>query len=448
MDFDKIISKLQRTTITKDGVEWLKEALDPFHDTAYVPTGRPDKEERHSIVWKQKSTVTIAAPAAETWSTIIFTLPEERGNSNLTYVGDVTDQYKVVIPASADVMAVGPLCYYSMTDVGAAQQILPSSTAAAYLAIAAAESLNCGVLAQESGTDPSATDVPMRYIGGGFEVTDLTPEIYRQGSVTVGRIPQQVQMNEVILTNGSGTVDHCPTNHECVAVTSNMPPTTATEAVRVPGSATWHAEDGCYCVDTFFDMERPMQTRQTFGARFFNREDEASSGSDTVGFGLAAYDDQTTANHGFYTVCQPNGANTSFAFFSGLNPSSVLRIVCTRLYEMAPMVSDSVLMGLARPSPRYDPLALGVYSLVSQRMPAGVPVGMNAKGDWWKMVAKLISSALPLLSAIPTYGPVVSAVGQGMLVAAPAIAKTVRQVQKAARQNRKKQGKKRSSRRK
>lgn len=67
---EKILSKLgDKIGLTDAAVEWLKTALDPFHDTALNCTGYVDCEMGSSVVQTVKSSVTIACPAGITTGT-------------------------------------------------------------------------------------------------------------------------------------------------------------------------------------------------------------------------------------------------------------------------------------------------------------------------------------------------------------------------------------------
>jgi len=86
------------------------------------------------------------------------------------------------------------------------------------------------------------------------------------------------------------------------------------------------------------------------------------------------------------------------AYFTGLSPTTTLTINWNVLIERFPSAADADLVVLAKPSPRYDPTALELYSLCMQNMPVGVPVKENGLGDWFmKVIGRARDIVMPAL---------------------------------------------------
>jgi len=97
--------------------------------------------------------------------------------------------------------------------------------------------------------------------------------------------------------------------------------------------------------------------------------------------------------------------NWGGAYFTGLSETSTLTVNEIRIFERFPSIqipADSQLVVLAQPSPKYDPQAVELYSVVSAMMPTGVPQKMNGFGEWFKEAVQEARNAIaPALAAIP-----------------------------------------------
>lgn len=80
----------------------------------------------------------------------------------------------------------------------------------------------------------------------------------------------------------------------------------------------------------------------------------------------------------------------------------------------------SVLSAQLRMSPGYDPLAMSKYFQISRQLKDAYPEEYNEKNILWNIIRKVASAAAPMLSAVPSVGPLLSA-GAGVLGALPDI---------------------------
>lgn len=93
---------------------------------------------------------------------------------------------------------------------------------------------------------------------------------------------------------------------------------------------------------------------------------------------------------------------TTGAYFSGLSPETVLTLDYRFITELAPTTANPSMLAMCSPSPPYDPRALDCYSHCINKVPPGVPVGMNAKGDYWRMVLKAAATVAPYAAPYAT----------------------------------------------
>lgn len=181
---------------------WLAAALDPFHDVPLSLSGFPDMEVRKSLTTAFKSTFTIQSAAEGSavptgWSTV------ELGTSNTPLAvgsNDINIQFGSAVTAD-QMCATLP---YDPSDP-------PSST----------NPFDLGNLTRDAWgpapvtlwwTDsqgqahgyrlfPRLPDMPFRVVAAGYQVTDVTPEMYRQGMVYCSTAPLATQKHTIWTTN-------------------------------------------------------------------------------------------------------------------------------------------------------------------------------------------------------------------------------------------------------
>jgi hypothetical protein len=90
------------------------------------------------------------------------------------------------------------------------------------------------------------------------------------------------------------------------------------------------------------------------------------------------------------------------AFYTGLSLQTTLTLTVHFYVERFPQIDQADLVVLAAPSPKYDPLALELYSRMLGEMPPGVMVKENGFGQWFTdLIAEIAPIAGDALSAIP-----------------------------------------------
>ena len=433
----------QHTTDTPDGKNWLTMALDPFHDTNVPVTGYPDQLSTATAVQYVKKNVTIVKPTnlapGLKWDCHIATLPIADtvfgfANSQPNERGHYEKTGGAATPVTMGTVTVvkGISGYGSFpNDVGG---FAYQATRQTY---------------GYSGTDDNRKS-PSRLIGGGFEVHNDTAELEKQGSVTVYSMTNAV--------NGSafcGIFDMIPVaNHIAVATvrTARMPPATRTAAASLNDARTWQAAEGCYVpfrLNTESDGLR-MSPREN-GAFAFTSND-SGDGDAVSNFMITNTNEEgfndNVPNVNFLRVVHGASTNvngselaldtlpgcsgyrvapihTSGAYFSGLSEATVLTLSLRFVLEVAPTTANPALLYMTSPSPLYDAKALTCYANCVNRLPPGVPVDQNAKGDFWRLVKTVGKNVAKTM--LPFAPPVVQVAAQGVKNVAKEVKKTRKQ---------------------
>lgn len=374
--------------LTPEGKKWLTTALDPFHDTNVDLMGLPDANGSPSFVVSVQETQTISPPSGSTtWSAHIsfsrLVFPQQMSYLN---VGSGVPSRAYGTQAQI----------YTTSGNGYACNVGPIT-----YALSANNSNENWVNATSSntmGNFGSTTRSPARIIGMAFEVADVTPKLYQQGSVTVYTAPASVvrcfpfQVNDN--TNSSNVVADL---YSGGAFNQQV-------AQQLRGSRTWAAAEGAYCVARVadFDMEPSQLGSGSLCMSFQN-----SSGQSQP-FGTA-YNPVAMIQSNW--AGGANGFSPGGAIFTGLNGANGSLQITTRIiYEYFPYPNTGdPYLPLSSPSAPYDACAFQAYSRAIALLPPGVPVRMNPGGEWFKMALNAVdrSGLISLIS--PMAGRLTSA---------------------------------------
>lgn len=256
-----------------------------------------------------------------------------------------------------------------------------------------------------------------RIIAAGFEVHNDTETLTQSGSVTTYKSPQGSYAIDPVrrmdpFYNVSTPADIYTTG---AFITMRRPPDNVQEATAMPTSQTWSARDGCL-VMVDMDTERTTYAIPQHYPIALWGNDATADQQRSLFQGWGADIVNTPADNDVYgaastinptRIC-PIGM--SGAFFTGLSPSTKLTVEYRIIVETLPVNNLSEL-ALASPASAYDPKAMEIYNHMTVEALSGVPVKMNAKGDWWKMVCAEVVKALPKIASafIPGGGLVVKA---------------------------------------
>lgn len=409
-----VLDKLEtKNIITEDGNNWVKCALDPFHDFNLNLSGLPDATTGSSVVRFFKKKVTLVRPtglaAADKWDCHIFTLP----------------LFDAATLASRNVSVWNGIEYAGEGDLTAAFGTVnvvsgPSDGEwfSPTLGFKGAAEIKHVVPTLSSGRRSLA-----RVIGCAFEVHNDTPTLYKGGSVTAYDCPQGGYdigvFNSPLDWNtsvGTGTALSSSGPWMCL----RRPPDNVSEAMQMPNSVTWEAAEGCYVVNKIDLSRTNYQQPNSLPLVFFGQGGNVTQvtgqskelvttwqNAGAIPGGSVRY--RGTSPLEADTCYRLTAMHTSGAYFNGLPPETILTLEVHIIVESLP-VNDESELALASPAAEYDPMALQLYERSIRFLKSGVPVHMNAKGDWWKMVGRTLLNVAPQVAnmIVPGSGTLVN----------------------------------------
>jgi len=397
--------------LTSEGAEWLKAAVDPFHDTPLMVTGYPDVNEAASVVQVVRLSAPISVPSTvtspNTWDCHIHSFPWMAVDTGIrsSWTGN-----------AFATTGFGPMLlgsYYTnvcpMGNIAAC--CVPSGTNTFDTATANTNGTLVYPLAPELAPYLNGD---YRIIAKGWEVVNTSAELTVQGLVTVYRQPfPDTDSAKSILAYlpTYGTSPYVSAVGYPDVVIDSFPPQTVSSALLLDGSKQWKAKEGCYVADTLNSQEIPTGIDTACIAANIPASD-SNHGTGAVALIGASCATAITLPIGSTTASVyavqsncvlPTKFNHSGAYFTGLSYTTTLQLNAIFYIERFPSQQDSALVVLAKHSPRYDCAAIDLYSEIVRSMPVGVPQRMNGLGEWF---ADAVSTAAdfvsPVLSAIPT----------------------------------------------
>lgn len=377
---------------TPEGEQWMAAALDPFHDYTIELMGLPDMASGPSFVSLKTQSITISAPtgATSTWNLNVGFTPVNKLGLCQTYInnggikypgGSGNDNISVPLYGSVSPLSgtvpFGPIVYSAIGD-GAVGVSGPTQNADPLPYTFATTQITGGAFGDASSFSPG------RVIGMAFEVVDVTPTLYQQGTVTAYRTPYNTMITNNAFQAGPGGTQI----NELAVPTYLGYPSQNADASAIPGSRTWDAKEGIYMVGNMADFSNC----KSFDANY-------ASYLAIVGNVTALTADIPTRCALAQYVGGTNGFALSGCSFSGLSAQfGALRLTTRIIYEYFPK-SNMVLngadsfIGLSSPSAPFDTKAFESYSKAMNKLPVAVPVKMNNMGDWFKMVLKAVHSS-------------------------------------------------------
>jgi hypothetical protein len=372
LDFAKLPSDTPQVSqslgLTEESTSWLIAATDPFHDVAYKLHGYPDLCADNSYVIAQKTTVQVSAPAAVTWDCHIFAL-------NQLYVEKMwpcVDQPDSVCTTDDSKIAAG-------VDVGHLNivRVLTGQNTTPNVSTWNPTNLVQSTLPTDNG---GMSDGSVRLLGAGFEAVNVSAPIYAQGSVIVYRqgdfVNHGMQTGETeaavtIMSNAPVKVTH-------------RPPSTASEAMKIPNARQWEAKKGAYCVQLMNNEHNPF----SYACKSVQIRKQGFNASN-AGAGYADYYGPSFQQ--FVPFSQVG------AYFTNLAPDSVLKVTFVRYLEISPGAYSSN-VSLSSASSTYSEKALQIYGNMISILPPGTYVSDNATGDWFRGIVKLAKESLPYIT--------------------------------------------------
>lgn len=385
--------------LTEDGKNWLIQVCDPFHDRPFKKSGWVDNNTRPTVVRQVKQSLAIsatsggAAAPANPWDCHISWLPVIHPSATNPSASRVNN---IITANAATTVSVGGLTAMAQFSSGSAVSWTPATGSTNFLG--------------QLGVDQNYTLDDTRMVGVGFEVTDTSAEINKQGMLTIYSYPQDGPEDVyTVLGNGGASA---LTASWTFGKRIYLPPTTVADAMLLPESRQWEAKYGAYVVPTFQDIHNPV-TSNTCKIPVYESilQQYPAAVANSTGCNIPSLPNtQSEASTGtvitLNTYCSNYQKivpmNSSGVILSGLHPSSTFMLTLVYYLETIPSLSNKGLVVLTEPPPVFDPFALQLYTEIITRLPPGCMVGENDNGEWfWNIVEKVADVAAPVLSMIP-----------------------------------------------
>jgi len=408
-EVNKGLKVLNSELLSDSGRHWLTRALDPFHDTQVEPAGYPDIETASTVVQEINLSMVVSKPSSvpdgSTWDCHIWNWKDFAQPANTPVAGNpiVYDSYSGTI--------TGGTGNYDMAGiiackVPAGEPMLPSNASALVSSNLESQTLN-----------------PNRYLASkcrlvacGFEVLNTTAELYKQGTLTAYRMPQLDSALAMVSVPGGKNSTYGGIS-SAVSFTTyrqfSLPPSSAAEALLLPGSKQWEAARGSYTVVTQCGIGNDLSSFEGVPRLYLERSEIPDAVTDSKMSAIASglYTDVgSIATSTKLANKYMSHHNTSGVYLTGLSSQTTLQVNVKFIIEAAPG-PRSPFATLAKPSPQYDPEALRLYAELSQRLPVAVPVDMNPDGEWFRMLLGTLGDLSTMASGI---NPLFGIVGQGL----------------------------------
>jgi hypothetical protein len=442
--------------LTPSGCDWLKKALDPFHDYELTELeGFPDGSAPNTVLYNVQLQRTITAPdESSTWDCHIATNPVDvvqpsiRGQPDTVYNGSYFPDSTNTVRAGT--VAIPNTNNLTIPDYGALTiQCVPTGHRTYSKFDTNTSTYFCLDPSSYVHTTDSFESPSYRTVAMGFEVVNTTSDFYRQGDVTVYTQPTNPSESDVVACTcvsadySAGTITEDTTTQfgTTHAMVFRGPPSTVGLAKQTPGARTWKASDGAY-------VPARMHTSNNFSliskldwiSRQAHDPEKPNLPQDIIPLGLTqrcfvqnnstqALIGVTASGRGQEAISHMSHYDISGAYFTGLSLQTTLTVTLRMTIELVPGPSDVGRLALARPSAPLDNHALQLYSALLRELPPGVPVGYNDAGKWFRMilskVGMVVGHALPHLPAIEAALLAAGRPGAaGIVAAAEAAAKT------------------------
>jgi hypothetical protein len=404
---DKFLESLvDRKVLTPAGLQWLRIALDPFHDLVTDPCTYPDGRNTISVPETVTQEIVVKKPAslaAGNWTAHIFTLPilfngliDPTGIVTIAPGTQMNGWLPVVAPTAA-AYNVGTVNVHAALD-GTALGIF-SLTNTTYVG---------------SSVFPASFFTGGRLVSLGFEVHNTTAKLNLQGTCCHYRIP----MYDTTETLNACSIAGAQYNTSLTAHELPQFPGSPSTATQLLGTQKWEAAHGNYTTIPQNSIINPPRCPASEGMYFYdptaNRYLSQCVVNPTfvVGAGAYGYQDQIFTTTG---ICG--------SFYYGLSDSTTLTITSKMTVERfasLQVAAEAELVRLSKACPPRDQVALDIYSAAIAGLPVSVVVAENSFGDWFIDVAKqVISSAAPLIGMIPH--PAAKAIAAAAPLALPVI---------------------------
>lgn len=437
------------TGLSQAQIRQLTSVFDLFHDYPVEWSPLPDNDMSHQYTMFHKFSATITKPTTEEWKDIdkwnvhFFTSPYLDATNELHPPDTVWRVYRhyhlladngQTIPSTSAVNSLLSEPYKRsvppISDV-------PIKTGPIMWVIYPADDPD-GMFSQMAVTgavDFPYEETPQRTVGCAFEVTNVTAEMFKNGTVTVWRnnkvstkSVRPLYRDTAYVKLSDGQEQFALNAIDTMIETVQGPPIDAQQANALYNAQTWNAIEGCYVtalpdIDNYnYDKVRPGATAYTFGG---HREDPGVKGvyaicempypespigaANTSTMSFSSPEKVAVMNHEVLfprweltVVTRRQALYHAGAIFTGLSSETVLDFKGRMVVQYTPAF-DLGKIPLARPAPAYDPLLLTILKNVAVTLPPGCRKDDNDFGDWFRTIGGIIkgvaNTAIGVVSA-------------------------------------------------
>lgn len=429
-------TQLAKSGLPHTSAQFLIGALDVFHDEKYRPEGLPDSNNESTISELISHSYNIGAPAGTVgnWNACVFTTPND-ALSTMYPVRGVTGVVQMVkAPATSTTFLGAAVQQIGYADADTTSNITMGATnvwcwnhenteffpygSGAYVPPSTA--FSDSVLQQATGYgDVAGVNSAIRYrvYASGFEITNTTAPLNKQGTITSVRVPAGVTTHHDIFSVRS------PTNVPQISDTGNKyfahlplstfrifqaPPPTLPMALTA-GAIQRPAAAGDYSLSTYDQLENHLEQSAmgciAMDSMLFHRtaepmydQTEATAWANNSFSGNWDTPSQSVTLGKNFQQHHLSPRDINCVYLTGLSKETTLTVTARYVVELAPRTTDTdfaALVPLKRVPPPMDMRALQIYQRATAAMPSSVPVGMNPSGEWWAQIFSAISRALP-----------------------------------------------------
>jgi len=437
--------------ITSEACDWLKYAVDPFHDLQLDSLrGYPDVSTEPTVVVKVRQAVTVTHPPigahyhdGDTWnchvilSPVDFAPPVIDGATNTTGVAQARATPHTLLSTGSPPQVAGAVDVTggsALEEIGRMDGLVINSVrdvpgdssmtfTPGHCPADAVDGYAMTGLHLDKYLDFGSTELGVyRVIYSGFEVVNTTAQIYKQGAVTVYEYGNSYEMAAATVDNQAIPPDTNNLQDQFPCTYFRTPPNNLAEAKIMPGSHSWAASDGTYNTAKF-QSDNPFQGITGRNFVFAQNEDRGSleggyrNGLGQLGYGSAASRGLTSvALERFPSPTHFSRMNTCGAYFTGLSYQTSLFVTWRVGLERLPAALKPTFLALAQPSAKYDPNALVLYNLVANALPPGCPQGYNDAGKWFRWISEAASKAIPTVyPAVRTAAMIANSMGRPVI---------------------------------
>jgi len=407
---------LERQGCTKEGIDWMMEAVDPFHDAQVSANkGFPDGTGLASVLLRVKNDIQISAPANLLGPTYCVQIALWPWLTNyLIGKGDMVYGYN---DTSTNVTRDNSVQYINPTitvDTSVVGYNLPMLTCwSGEEGFDPLRDLQNSYVTQGLAPNPMFTQGNQRVVSVAFEVRSVGPDLYKSGTLYIWRQPTPSALNATHgnIIGATYSTGASSTSSQASVLIIPKPPTTSQEVVQIPTTVTLEARQGAYVVGRFNSIDPPVFDSTGISPVMLTNGLPTTT---ATGLGLGSIISKCLSPHVGTMTIKPNNAGAGFTqpfvqtvamtnfdmsgvFITGLNPQDTLTVSLIVIIERFPDVDDKLLNVIGTSSPCYDPKAIQIYSDVMCTLPVGCEVRENGLGGWFKEIASVAMDFAPTI---------------------------------------------------